>query len=207
MEENNNLRAKAGPDREALNTDLLFIYGLYRPAPQAAELAGRVIERYHPHLRGASIIYLFRTGKWSTRDRTITGKAAVATAIWRCLTGYELVLIINEIIYRSLNEKGKIALLDNELSHFKAPLVDKYRGKVWSIRDHDVCEFSEVVKRHGVCFSNLQNLRDGGMEQLTLQTLGENIEDRETVDRVYGQDEKEISAGDLLDENLFYEEL
>lgn len=163
--------------------------GLYRPAVEAEELIREVTERYHPHLLGAKMLCLFRGGKWQVRGRTIRGKALVAAQPWRYLCGSDLVLVLNEVLYFGANPEGKIALIDHELSHFNPPGKDRGGEPVWSLRDHDVREFSDVVNRHNICMSNLKAI--GGEEQmqltLDLQSFPETIADHEAVGKVYNQ--------------------
>jgi hypothetical protein len=180
--------------------------GGYREAVEACELSRSVIENYHPHLAEANISYLYRSGRWRMKERTITGKAVVASQLWRHLSGHDLVLILSEVIFTNLSEEGKVALLDHELSHFNAPVTDKYGGRIWSTRDHDVREFSAVVKRHNICMSNLGAIAAGGMEQLDMmKSLNDTVEDAEAVAAVYGDEAEEVEEDDLFCEE--YEEL
>lgn len=99
--------------------------GIYKMAPEVGPLAGEVIDKYHPHLAAAKIVYLFRAGKWRCRNRTIKGKAIIAPQLWRFISGCDLVLILSEVIYKNLSEEGKVALLDHEFSHFGEPTTGK----------------------------------------------------------------------------------
>jgi predicted metallopeptidase len=160
----------------------------YLPAPEVEELARQVIKEHHSHLAEASICFVYRSGKWCGRGRTVTGKALIAPPLWRFLSGCELVLMISEVIFKNLNEEGKVALVDHELSHFNKPLKDKRGTRIWTIRDHDVCEFSDVVRRHNICMSNLRALTDDGMQQLDLvKYLAETVENPEAVAEVYSK--------------------
>ena len=165
-------------------------WGAYKMAPEAEARAKDVIEEYHPHLASADIVYIFRVGKWRCKHRTITGKALVAPQVWRFVGGCDLVLILSEVIYKNLSDKGKSALLDHELSHFNEPTADNRGALFWTTRDHDVREFSAVVKRHNICMSNLRALTDDGdcMEQLDMmKTLADTVENVEAVTAVYNQ--------------------
>jgi len=96
--------------------------------------------------------------------------------------------MISEVIFKNLSEEGKVALVDHELSHFNKPLKDKRGSLIWTIRDHDVCEFSDVVRRHNICMSNLRAIADDGMEQLDfMKTLSETVENPEAVAEVYSK--------------------
>ena len=142
----------------------------------------RIINEYHPYLADAKAACLFRTGSWKVKDVTQLGKAIVAPQAWRCLTGYDLLLIVNEVIYCSLSDKGKMALLDHVLSYIKEPAVDKHGAAIYATRDHDIREFSAVVKRHKVCFSNLRAIEGDGTFQLNLlEPLSKTVEASEEL--------------------------
>jgi hypothetical protein len=181
--------------------------GGYKMAPEVAELATRIIEEHHPYLKEADIVYLFKAGRWCNKGRTITGKALVAPEMWRFVGGCDLVLILSEVIYKNLSAEGQAALIDHELSHFCEPTAGKGGILCWSLRDHDVREFSAVVKRHKICMSNLRALTkldgdDGGLEQLDMmKSLAETVENEEALAEVYNNP-VEIDE----DDNLLCEE-
>jgi len=61
----------------------------YRPAPEVEALARQVVNEHHPHLVEAGICFVYRSGRWCARGRTVTGKALVAPPLWRFLSGCE----------------------------------------------------------------------------------------------------------------------
>ncbi len=142
----------------------------FRHAPEIKDLAAAVIEAYHPHLQDASIAYLLRRGTWKSKGQVITGKAAIAPEQWRLLSGCDLLLVINESVWDVLGNKGREVLLDHELSHFTPPAAEKTGNLHWKIREHDLQEFSEVVKRHGVCTGDHRRLVEAA-GQLDLESL------------------------------------
>ncbi len=197
-------RAVSEPGCNSVNSrEELRRFGYYLFAPvELFVLAEKIIAEHHSYLEDARIAFLFRSGKWRNKGKVVTGRALVAPPLWRCTSGFELVLIINEILYQSLDEKGREALLDHELSRFElqnsGSLV--FGEKTWTIREHDVQEFSDVVKRHGICFTNLQSLLAG--QQLQLQSLQSLQEENEDLS---ADDENEENL--FEEENLFFEEL
>ncbi|HHZ06932.1 MAG TPA: hypothetical protein GX401_09175 [Clostridiales bacterium] len=173
-------------------------FGYYSFAPyELFNIAEEIISEYHPHLKDIKIAYLFRSGKWKSKGEPIMGRALVAAPMWRCASGFDLILVINEMMYKNLDRKGKKALLDHQLSHFSVQETGSlvFGEKTWAIRGHDVQEFSDVVKRHGICFSNLRSLMSG--QQLQLESL-QDLQ-RENSDELNPIEEEEV--------NLFYEEL
>ncbi len=180
----------------------------YQEAHDAGDLAKKVIKDYHPHLSEAKIAYLYRPGRWMKRNRPVKGRAMVIPPLWRHLCGSDLVLILSEVIFKNLSEEGKIALLDHELSHFNPPAANGRGAATWSIREHDVREFSEVVKRRKICMSNLGAIAEGEglMVQLDIMSLTSTVENPEAVAAVYSNDAEVIEE----EEDLFcedYEEL
>ena len=182
--------------------------GTYRLAPELNNPVREVINEYHPHLSDAKIACMFRSGAWKQKGRTVLGRAVVAPTLWRILTGYDLILVINEVIYSSLTGKGKTALLDHELSRFTEPVENKQGEQNFSTQDHDIREFSEVVKRHNVCFSNLPAIDADGSRQLNmLETLAAAVEDPEQIHAFHKPVEREIEVVEPveLDEDDGYE--
>ena len=142
----------------------------YRPAPEVKAAIDSIISRYHPHLQEASVACLLRRGTWKNKGQVITGKATIAPEQWRLLSGCDLLIIINEAIWNVLGSKGRKVLLDHELSHFTPPATDKWGNLRWAMREHDLQEFSEVVKRHGVCTGDHRRLVEVA-GQLDLESL------------------------------------
>ena len=167
--------------------------GPYRWAPKVKEAAREVIEQHHPHLEKANIAFLFRTGSWTSKGKTVTGRASIAPALWRFVSGYDLVLILNEMIWFNLTRKGRKALLDHHLSHFAEPSEDKEGNLCWDTREQDIKEFSQVIKRHGICINSVQGLQELA-GQMTLEALQDNIEEEVSL------------GGDFFEEDLFGEE-
>lgn len=179
----------------------------YRCGEEIRPVAERVIEAYHPHLARASIAYIFRSGRWEKRGRTITGRALVPRGAMRYLIGCDLVLVINEKAYRDQEDEGRLALLDHELSHFNPPARGRGGEAVWSTRDHDISEFSEVVKRHNICTSNLCALAGDREVQLDLIKALSNIELKEKPPADYKGGRGGKAQEEEIEEEFFIEEL
>ena len=188
-----------------INTEAAISFPMHRSpfnsryylAPAIRAVADTIISRYHPHLQEAAIAYLLRRGAWKRRGHVVTGKAVAAPEQWRYLSGCDLALIINEEVWQGLGNKGREVLLDHELSHFTAPTADKRGNLHWALREHDLQEFSEVVKRHGVCCGDHRRLV-AAAGQLDLESL----------DAFVSQVEESMGGGydDTEDDNCFTED-
>jgi hypothetical protein len=134
----------------------------FEEANEVKEIAEELIDKYHPHLKDAKelIGYYFRDGAsdWA-------GKAKKCTAFERFVTGKMLFVFINSDAWKAMKHDQRVALVDHELCHFSRKSiqdVDPKTGKwiniydpedkaeSWSIREHDVEEFSDIIKRHGL---------------------------------------------------------
>lgn len=134
----------------------------FKEATEVKEIAEDIIDKYHPHLQDAKDVigYYFREGSsaWA-------GKAKKCTAFERFVTGKMLFVFINSDAWNAMKHDQRVALVDHELCHFSRKSiqdVDPKTGKwieiydpadkaeSWSIREHDVEEFSDIIKRHGL---------------------------------------------------------
>ena len=150
----------------------------YWLAPELNEPVRRAINEYHPYLKDAKIACLFRKGSWQVKDRPQLGRALISPPVWHSLTGYELLIIVNEGIYLSFTDEARAAQLDHIISFIKEPAFDKNGEVSYGIRDYDICEHSGVVNRHNICFSNIKAIDEQGNRQLDmLQSLEKQVAD------------------------------
>ena len=137
---------------------------IYRAAPELANTCREIIREHHQHLADANIAYMFRSGKWLINGATRFGQAIVAPPVWRTITNYDLVLVVNEKAYMAQTDKRKIATLDNLLCYFNQPTAGP-AGASYTNRAPDIQEFSDVVHRHKVYFTNLPAIDSPGQLQ------------------------------------------
>jgi hypothetical protein len=130
----------------------------YKEAPEVLEMAARMIDDVHGHLGEARIKYLFRTGKWELRGKTIYGRAEKVSAKWKHLIGFDFVITLNRDIWFANKPEIREAVLDHELSHCIRGEDDKQGNPKWCIQDHDFTDFVAIVRRHGLWTTTLQNI-------------------------------------------------
>ncbi len=175
--------------------------GPYQRASRVQEKAEELIADYHPHLEAAKIAYLFRTGPWKSRNQTVPGKAAIAQQMWQFLSGIHLVLIINQLVWQNLTNNRRRALLDHQLSHFTEPKTDKAGILKWGTREPDLKEFSQVIKRHGICIGDPQPLKELS-GQMNLQALQESSDAGEFLESRESTESEESLGGEFDDDDL-----
>lgn len=145
---------------------------------------------HHKHLEGARIIMFMDYSEPSGSALTF-GTASLASSQVKALSGANFVITINALAWDNLDEEGRTALLDHELSHCHVclkPMKDgretirdafgrvQYTNQVkrdadgniqYRIIPHDVTEFISIVKRRGLWMENLQKMR-ATMQQLDM---------------------------------------
>ena len=110
------------------------------------ELAQKLVEKHHPHLKSARIGILFRDEAPSRNGRRTFGKASKVTPRWKPLLEEPLDFVIwlaADVWLDELDKKQQRALLDHELMHCG------YGENGWYIRPHDVEAFNVEIERYG----------------------------------------------------------
>jgi predicted metallopeptidase len=135
--------------------------------PLIEKIVDDVAADHHPHLKNARIIVLGRP-KASKRHAAVARKASRSIqALYKDAAGLDVHYLIEvglDVWTRYTPEQRRI-LIDHELCHFLG-LDDKGR---WAVRpDHDIEEFTEIVKRHGAHHHDLQVFVKEGAKQMSL---------------------------------------
>lgn len=117
----------------------------WREAQQPVlELAERLIERYHEHLKDARIAIIMRSEAPVAGGQVTYGKARKVSAEQQVHIPYDFIIwLANDRWVSFLSAAQREALLDHELSHCE------WDGYTASIRGHDVEEFNHIIERHG----------------------------------------------------------
>lgn len=152
------------------------------------QLANQVIARYHTHLKDAKIAYLFRSGGWENRGRVELGKMLVASPAWKALSGYELLAVVNHAVYKSYDEEARIAQLDHVFCHIGSVTTGSCGQKIFRTVCPDIYEYSAVVNRHNITFSNLDAIDMNGRQ------LSINTQYRDRAERANRQAAEEAAA-------------
>jgi len=139
-------------------------YKLIAPATEAGKAIyktmSRLIEKFHEELTNAKIALAWNKGwKANVDGQKTLGKTKKASDLDRELAAFDFVIILNQEFWEDPKTKDeqRDALLDHELCHCAVredkdgePMRDERGRTVYRLRKHDVEEFSEVVRRHGI---------------------------------------------------------
>lgn len=152
----------------------------YTPAPEVEAIAQQLIPRYHPHLlEGVRIDYCFVSRTPRTSNKEVWGSCRKVTGLHAHLAGDGsgddspfFAVTISRPVWDALNERQRVALVDHELCHAAVEEPDGGDDDApeppkLSIRPHDLEEFAEIVRRHGLWREDVQAFlaacgKDGG---------------------------------------------
>ena len=132
----------------------------YDPAEEVQALAeGKVVPQWNAECDGASIAYLFTDDLGSSKGWQNLAHIRKATAVERCLTSYDFVLVVDRLVWAKFDTKKRLALVDHEFCHLS---VDA-DGKL-SVVGHDLEEFCAVVRRHGAWLDDISLFNQAQMD-------------------------------------------
>jgi predicted metallopeptidase len=131
----------------------------YKHSDEIEAIAKKLVPEHHPHLQHAAIAYLMRTldpdKKLKLPVKRAGKKSKVAKAIgvpelWHAICGFDFVMSVDELFWAFMSADCKEAVVDHELCHFA------HDEDGWYIRDHDIQEFTAILKRHGFYMPELK---------------------------------------------------
>jgi hypothetical protein len=143
------------------------------PAPHVKRIAEQLIPQFHQHLENATILYLFTDAKRSKNKKVVLGTAKKTSPMEHFLSqrddreGADFVLLFGVEEWFKLTEEQRTALVDHELMHCSVDYDEDTEEPSWAIRAHDVEEFAEIIRRHGLSEPQLEEFA-AAMEQLRL---------------------------------------
>lgn len=139
----------------------------HRPAPAVARIAATLIGQHHTHLADVRIDYVFRSETAKSNGKAIWGKARKITGLNAFLATPEderpvdddidefFVIEIAEPVWAILSENERKALVDHELCHCT---TEQKGGELkLKLRPHDLEEFVQIVRRHGLWRDDVEN--------------------------------------------------
>jgi hypothetical protein len=167
--------------------------GRYSKAPEVQEIAEKLIEEHHPHLRNETIRYIWRDKHTMSKGKLqlIKPQKVAGLAGWLHLGYYAdgdpdrfsdlFVLEVARDTWDRLDAEQRVALIDHGLCHFDVEIPDQGdKDRRLLVRAPDVSEFQAIVERHGPWRPALEDLLKAA-NQLTIddqRSRTEPVEDR-----------------------------
>jgi hypothetical protein len=146
------------------------------PADDAARIALSLIAAYHPDLAEARILYLFTSARRKKCDRVRLGSAQRLSTLQRYLsrkdrddaaTEVDFIILLSFSDWNLMTEMQQIALVDHELCHCGVRLGDS-GDRTYYLKGHDIEEFADIIKRHGLWKPDLEETAKAIGDQLSL---------------------------------------
>lgn len=131
-------------------------------------LLKQVRKESHDHISEALVALAWRHRVKSDKDGILKlGQCLKNSGVHREFAEYDFIIVLNKMAWDAFAKPQKLALLDHELCHIM-PSEDKNgehqqddRGrKLFRARRHDIEEFSEIVKRHGLYKKDLERFAE-----------------------------------------------
>jgi hypothetical protein len=150
-----------------------------------------LIDEHHGHLAGAKIAVFWRFGwKANVDGNCRLGQVVKGGDILREASEFDFVLLLNHeaLNQGSVPESKQVALMDHLLCHCEVsrdrngePVTDENKRTVYRMRNPDVREFKEIIKRRGAWTSDLHDFLEAASEAAKRPLLTEQIlaEDKE----------------------------
>lgn len=128
---------------------------VFSEAPKSViHIAEALIRQYHPWLQEANIAFVMRSEAQKRGNRMILGSTSKVPAKVQVLAEYDFLIWLSETDYEAMSDAQREALIDHELMHCKR----SRDGLGWSLREHDVQEFTEIIQRHGLWTHDLRSM-------------------------------------------------
>lgn len=131
-------------------------------------LLAQMRKENHSHIDEAKVALAWRHRVKSDKDGILKlGQCLKNSGVHRELANYDFIILLNKTAWDAFAMEQKLALLDHELCHIM-PSEDKNGDqvrddlgrKLFRMRRHDIEEFQEVVKRHGMYKKDLERFAE-----------------------------------------------
>jgi len=131
-------------------------------------LMAQMRKENHSHIAEAKIALAWRHRVKSDKDGILKlGQCLKNSGVHREFANYDFIILLNKMAWDAFTNEQKLALLDHELCHIM-PSEDKngeqvrddLGRKLFRTRRHDIEEFQEIVKRHGMYKKDLERFAE-----------------------------------------------
>lgn len=141
-----------------------------------------LVSKHHTDIAEAEIALVYEHGiKKDCDGHLVWGRAKKVGPLEHQFREHDFTILLNAEVWATLPEKGKRALLDHELCHCGAKTNDA-GDTTYYMRRHDLEEFVEIVRRHGLWKADLEAFVNAslGKEQTPLFPAPEEEAPRES---------------------------
>lgn len=159
----------------------------YWRAHEVDEIVEQLLHEHHDHLNrhDIKIVSVFREPVTRAHGRIVLGKARKVGGLNAHLVGLVrkdaldgpadfFVVEVAHQPWQHLTNRQKLALVDHELCHFDVEIPEHPdNDRKLIVRGHDLEEFTDVVKRHGLWRPEVEHFARTANNQLALDVRSE----------------------------------
>lgn len=140
-------------------------YTLVEEKDPAWKILEEVVGKHHSHLAEAKIALVYEHDMKADRDgHMVLGRARKVGKLERSFREHDFTILLNAQAWAVFPESAKRALLDHEHCHCGSKSNDAGE-RTYYIRKHDLEEFEEVVRRHGIWRSDVLRFVNAALER------------------------------------------
>jgi predicted metallopeptidase len=153
----------------------------FSPASEVEKIARPIITKHHSELVNVHVEFVFRSKVQVSKGKEIWGKARKLSGLNAYLADVSededfFVIEIAKDIWATLTDGQKKALVDHELCHCVVDYGEEDGEAKLSIAPHDVEEFAEIVRRHGLWANDVKHFVQAAQGVLDLPVKEEEKE-------------------------------
>lgn len=150
----------------------------WRADDEVDEIAKELIEKHHQDLLEEDVVFLMRSKAAKSDGRAVLGTASKLSEKQRTLMGSDALFVIEIAAdeWKSLGKLQRIALVDHELCHCTVEETEKdgYVERKAKIRQHDLEEFYDIVRRYGAWKDDIKEIGEQ-LKLFEIESVGGNV--------------------------------
>jgi len=119
----------------------------FEVSDELKELAEKIIKSEVMEIHPAQIEYLL---VYPNISKTVAGRCIKSSKELRFFSGKDYLIEISGELWDALDDSVRYVLVQHELMHVMPVMNDKTGEWKFELRQHDVEDFSNIIKKHGV---------------------------------------------------------
>lgn len=128
------------------------------------DIAEKVISAENMELSPATVEYLL---VYPNISKVVAGRCVRSGKELRFFSGYDYLIEISGQLWDALDDSVRYVLLHHELMHIMPVMNDKTGEWKFELRKHDIEDFSNIIKKHGIDWISKVKLGISSLYDLT----------------------------------------
>lgn len=136
----------------------------FEVSAQVKELAEKVLSAESMDVSPARVEYLL---VYPNISKVVAGRCVRSGKELKFFSGYDYLIEISGELWDALDDTVRYVLLQHELMHIMPIMNDKTGEWKFELRNHDIADFSNIIKKHGVDWISKVKLGISSLYDLT----------------------------------------